>query len=523
MDTVVARSPSPRASLLPLLAASSCLGAVATPVFAEQPADDGVVASAGDTTQGPIPAWVEDPERDASHAVPVDTLEPPAPERDWDAMPDPRQAHGMTVRPDQGPTPLIWVPRALLAVPRLGVEVAIAPVRGGLWTYERYRLGDRARQIFFDDDGVYGAYPVAFIETGFGLNVGARAVHNDLLGDGEQIKLRAGYGGRYRQIYELDIGSGRRFGDRVALELGALLTIEPKERFYGFGNADEVEADAVALPIDPAARDTAVATRYRHQAIAGGAALEVGLIGDVFVEGRSAVEHITFGGSPDLSGDRALEDTFMTGSLGAYEQGVDSWYNELRLGYDSRRPAHRYVSDALPGAGLLATAHLGRQDPIAGTAHPAFYRYGADLQLFLDLHHGSRILALRGLVEQVSGSVDEIPFVHLPVLGGDELLRGYPTDRFRDRALTLASAEYLWDLNRNLASFLFVDAGRVQRSLAEPEADGLRVGFGAGLQAHTMRSFLMRLQVATSSDGGVFFSAGFSPVIDVRVREDYRE
>lgn len=519
---VTFRIAADKAGLLPALLTASCLATVANPAFADEPERQPVVARSGERPAGPVPSWAEVPETERSAAA-LEALDPKPPERDWDSLPGPREAHGMTVTPDEGPSPLVHIPRALLAVPRVGFEVAMAPVRGGLWTYERYQLGERARQIFFDDDGVYGAYPIASIDSSYGVNVGGRAVHKDLLGEGERIGLVAGYGGRYQQAYELDLGSGRRLGDRVDLELGGVLTIEPKERFYGFGNADEVDPEAIAGPIDPAARDVAVATRFRQQAIAAGAEIEVGLFGDLFLEGRTSVEHITFGASDELSGDLALEETFMTRGLGAYGSGADSHYGEVRLGYDSRTPANRFVSDAMPGTGLLVAAHLGRQDPLAGSEYPTFYRYGADLQLYVDLYAGSRILSLRGLVEGVSGEVEEVPFIHLPALGGDELLRGYPTDRFRDRALTMASAEYLWDLNRNLASFLFVDAGRVQRSLTDPELHRLRVGYGAGLQVHTMRSFMMRLHVASSIDGGLFFSAAFSPVIDVRVREEYEE
>src|SRR5690606_2331976 len=135
---------------------------------------------------------------------------------------------------------------------------------------------------------------------------------------------------------------------------------------------------------------------------------------------------------------------------------------------------------------------------------------------FIDLYRGSRVLALRVLVETVTGG--PVSFLDLPRLGGGELLRGYPVGRFRDRAFGLVSAEYTWDLGNFLAAYAFVDAGRTWSSLDAATVDGMRLGFGGGVQAHTMYSYLGRAQLAASRDGDVFVELVLSPAFARRER-----
>jgi hypothetical protein len=111
-----------------------------------------------------------------------------------------------------------------------------------------------------------------------------------------------------------------------------------------------------------------------------------------------------------------------------------------------------------------------------------------------------------------------ISFVELPRLGGPDFLRGYPRDRFRDRAVALATAEYAWDLGNYFGGYTFVDVGRPFRSLSEANLSALRVGFGAGIEMRTYRSFLLRGQLAASREGDVFFELALSPAFGRRER-----
>jgi hemolysin activation/secretion protein len=82
----------------------------------------------------------------------------------------------------------------------------------------------------------------------------------------------------------------------------------------------------------------------------------------------------------------------------------------------------------------------------------------------------------------------------------------------------LVTAEYTWDLGNLLAAYAFVDAGRVYSKSADIRASDPNVGYGGGLQAHTNKSFLMRLQLARSRHGDVFIELAFTPAFGRRER-----
>jgi hypothetical protein len=78
------------------------------------------------------------------------------------------------------------------------------------------------------------------------------------------------------------------------------------------------------------------------------------------------------------------------------------------------------------------------------------------------------------------------------------------------------SAEYGINIERNIAGYFFVDAGRPWRSWSDLSIADPRVGFGAGLQLHSQETFYARAQIATSIDGGVFLNLSFNPEFEPR-------
>jgi outer membrane protein assembly factor BamA len=113
-----------------------------------------------------------------------------------------------------------------------------------------------------------------------------------------------------------------------------------------------------------------------------------------------------------------------------------------------------------------------------------------------------------------------VPFIDLPRLGGPVLLRGYDRDRFRDRYSGLATIEYDWPAAYDVNGFLFADAGRVFRDPDDFGVDDLRVGYGAGIQLHTITGFLARGQIASSVDGGLFFQLSLDPTFEGRTGQE---
>lgn len=438
----------------------------------------------------------------------------------FDDAPDPRKASGVTVERERPSETWRWAPRALLFVPKVGWQVVWAGPRLGMWAYDRYQVKDRIKGLFFNDSGTAGLYPVAFVETGFGLNAGARLILRDALGSGARFRVRASYGGRLRQLYSAKLTTGELLGDRVELELIGEYQLFPKDRFAGIGNGDTRRFDPAAVPIDPLTSDAAVLTRYRHDdwKVEGG--MVVGLTRHVAVRASVALKHRTFDDDVDVEQDVPIFGAYDTARLVGYDTGLYNAYGELELMLDTRRARYFWQSGAAPSAGWRASAFAGYQLGI-GDDPSDHARWGVDVQRYFDLYGGDRVLLVRGYVESIAaGELHEVPFVDLPRLGGPVFLRGYDRDRFRDRSLALATIEYDYPIARGLGGYLFVDAGRVYRSVEDFELDGMRVGFGVGVQAHTLNSFLARVFIATSIDGGFVANLSFDPVFDTRSREE---
>src|SRR5262245_9334475 len=172
--------------------------------------------------------------QNADGSPPHDTTGAPA--VNASAPPPPDQASGVLVRPSSAASALLWVPRVVLFLPRWVLEVPMAPFRLSAYAIDRYQLPERLHQLFFNDAGTFGVYPLFLFETGFGVNVGGRLVHEDLFGHGEQLKLSASFGGEVAQRYAFKLATGRLLGDRLKLEIRTNYQIVPKGNFFGIGN-----------------------------------------------------------------------------------------------------------------------------------------------------------------------------------------------------------------------------------------------------------------------------------------------
>lgn len=403
--------------------------------------------------------------------------------------------------------------RLVLWIPRIPVEVVMQPVRGALYMQERYDVIGSAKDVVFTDDRKIGVYPTALVETGFGLNVGARAVFKDIFGQDERIKLRAGLGGQYKRVAAIDVDSGTRIAGRVSAGIDARYELRGTEHFYGYGNGD-LQAPTAGMPIDPTRSDVAIASQYRLRVARFSPRLHIKLADEVSVTLTGAVIRKRFeeGDAEDVQ----LGAAYQVDRLPGFQTGTTYLYDEAEVAWDTRAASWALDPPGIRSAGGLALLFVGRQDGIDDG--PAFYRGGVDLQRYIALSHGPRVLELRFYGELVSGPRDQVPFTELPRLGGRTVLRGYETDRFRDRVATVGQVGYRWALGWDTAANVFVDAGRVHPSIHHLSVDDLRVGFGAAVEAYNRHGMLLRAEVASSIDGGFMGYVSVEPAFDARAR-----
>jgi outer membrane protein assembly factor BamA len=140
----------------------------------------------------------------------------------------------------------------------------------------------------------------------------------------------------------------------------------------------------------------------------------------------------------------------------------------------------------------------------------SFSRVDAELEQHLPAWQ-TQLLTLR-VVASFSEPDDghDLPFYLMPTLGGSRLLRGFATDRFRDRNHAVLQAEYGWDLSPFLNTVLFYERGMVAPRASDLKWSSMRSDYGIGLRVGTVRSVAMRTDVAFGSGEGTRVTVRFN-------------
>ncbi len=425
--------------------------------------------------------------------------------------PRPDQAAGHRVPPPEGRERPKLV-RAAEPLQRGLVRGLLAPVRLALWAEDRYHVAAHARDATWSEDRTVGVSPIARWEGGKSLSAGAGFVDRDLAG--AALGLRATAGTAERLHLEANLESADLLLP-VRLETGVRYRDVASAAFWGYGDASKREASAGMMvdPIDQGGRDTQFSQR---EAIAR-ARLLWPTGGGVTLGAGGSLRRARYGPPRTfLDEDPAIDDVYDVEALPGWD-GVDAARAEASIRIDRRRTRDELQSLVTPSAGWIGQLYGGWQEGIGDD--PTRFGYGGlDALGLLDLYNGDRVLSLRITIDAAIGPLDRIPFNELPTLGGSQALRGWETNRFRDRWAAATALEYSWPVTKGLSGFAFVDAGRVARVPDALLDEVPRFGGGAGAQVFTSRSLVARAWVAGSEED-VILRVELEPAFGRRTRE----
>ena len=363
--------------------------------------------------------------------------------------------------------------RGVLMIPKGIVTIVLAPVRLGVWVTDRYDLQEKARTFFFNDAGTFGIYPTLRYEAGERLRFGAQMDWRITPEDRLRSFAGASLDG---DLYRVDTTYSHRT-ELAALDSAALYEQIPDRRLYAIGNVD-----SGSIRFDSKLARVAQQGAYK---IGGG--LEI--------RGAASI---------------AKREAIMEYKLG---------YLEAEILYDSRAGDVGWDTPQVTSRGSLVSLWAGHENIIDMRD---IWRYGTDLQHYIRISRGPRVLAFRFHGEAIDAPVDEVPAVELPTMGGPVYMRGYHLDRWRDRVAAVATGEYQWDLSHSLFAALFVDVGRVYPSIEDMSFDDLRMGYGIALELHAPGIQGIRGSMASSLDGGLFFNVYLEPVFTLIPRVERR-
>jgi outer membrane protein assembly factor BamA len=217
----------------------------------------------------------------------------------------------------------------------------------------------------------------------------------------------------------------------------------------------------------------------------------------------------------EVSGGAALLQLYAGPGGAGRASPIDLWPASAVPGFDDRST---FMLTSIAGTADLRD--VPGNPRAGGRYHIAFDRYGdrtggrhsfdqvhVDLEQHVSGWRNQRTLTLRA-VGTFSQAADgqEVPFHLQPALGGSRLLRGFPTERFRDHHRVVLQAEYGWDIWPFLGAVLFYETGMVAERLDDIALNGFRRDYGLGFRLGSARTVALRTDVAFGSGEGTRIS-----------------
>lgn len=438
----------------------------------------------------------------ATGAVPAGASRPGSPLQAYDATTSAPETAADAVRnweeePGVDATDVaLFLPRALLWLPRMTLKLLFIPFDQLLKLIDRYALIEQTIDFFCNDARSACVFPVVSVLGDFGLGGGVSAYHNDLFDHGETLSLSALFGGRVAQSYQLSFKADRAFGTRLWLESLVRYEQQPGQRFLGIGNPAEGSASDSGL----GARERSVDTRFSEDRFLG--LLRTGVtLGDEWLTQLGVTfiyNNRQFGPEKRDFAQPSIETVYDTSTVPGFRDSINSVELNANLILDTRDKAG-------PSSGFFFEAFGGGAVPIDNRS---WGHYGAEATVFVNLYR-ARMLAFRTVFEGVEGNVDDIPFVELPRLGGTQRLRGYRQDQFRDKLSFLGMVQYNYPVQQYVMGELFFEVGKVGRSGKElfiKNRSDWQFSGGLGFIIHSGGGTVARFDVAYGDGVRIHFA-----------------
>jgi hypothetical protein len=161
-----------------------------------------------------------------------------------------------------------------------------------------------------------------------------------------------------------------------------------------------------------------------------------------------------------------------------------------------------------PPVGIVARVTSARYEDTGISRHD-FTRIVGDVKGYVPLGRRNRVLALRlRASHSLPDDGKEVPFYLMETLGGAKDIRGFLEYRFRDTRNLLVSAEYRWEVWNYTDFSFFFDAGKVFQDASDFNFKNMHTGYGFGVRVHAPPNFVLRFDLANSTEGLRFHVSG---------------
>jgi hypothetical protein len=223
-------------------------------------------------------------------------------------------------------------------------------------------------------------------------------------------------------------------------------------RFFGLGNDAPEAAGEIVTPIQ------VLAEFQVQRRIAPGSRIYAGLMG-VFESYRFL--------------DFEPGGILASGSLRGAEGGILAG-----LGLVAKTDSRDNVF--FPTRGRFWQISAVFHDPVVGSAY-RFSKIKADLRSYTSLTGAAAPIVL-GFQMKLEAASGDVPFMALPKLGSDSLMRGYLTGRYRDRLFAGLQGEARIPLSGRFGADVFAGLGQVAARPGALSLGGFKPSVGGGLR-----------------------------------------
>jgi outer membrane protein assembly factor BamA len=329
----------------------------------------------------------------------------------------------------------------------------------------------------------FSGFPILMYDSDIGVGYGGKGKFVNYFGRKESLDLilfNSSKGERWYvftfSIPDTEIRQGKRYG--LSFDLRAEYDKYVQYKFYGVGPDSVKDNETVASDLKEE-----LGVTFGH-----------GFSPALVLEGAYVLRRYrTFNVAPDRPFTELLQG----------EGTKFSPYLSLVFRYDTSN------SQIHPTRGVRFFIQNDFAGRAVGNKVGKYYRMTLDLRSYTQLFFPKAVLAVRALVQKISGS--NIPLWDLSTLGGGSTpsaMRGYALNRFMDNGKFLSCAEYRFPIWKRIGGNIFAEGGLVWPSwsaitLKKPVFDA-----GWGLRYY-LKNFVARFDMGFSREGtGIYFNFG---------------
>lgn len=188
------------------------------------------------------------------------------------------------------------------------------------------------------------------------------------------------------------------------------------------------------------------------------------------------------------------------GSLGKGDIIGYNGGNQSAIGIVGVLDSRDNVINAYKGTLLEVSTYFYRRS--LGSTFDFFY-LNATFQKYWQLKP-KQVFAIQAKTRLGNG---DVPFLDMSAVGNDDLLRGYPKNRFRDVNFLGAQAEYRFPLFWRLGMVVFAGAGDVFNKASDLTITDLKWSIGSGLRliVNPQERLNVRLDYGYGKEGGYYY------------------